>query len=327
MAKRDLTAALAAQFRAKGLKLVALVEIEFVSETMRMWSGYGTLSWNSQSWLGMGSMGSISSITESSDIAANGVTLSLSGIDAKLLDESLNEIRPNKRAKVWFGAMDTVGKVVVDPYLAFQGFCDVPTVQDEGETCTISLTCEPRWLDRRARIWRYTAQDQALLSPGDTGFRFLKDLDKQTYWGKATPMFTTGSSGGGCFAGAVPIFVPHGFHPIGELPRDREFTIVNHTGRHQARLIVHERWSGFVRSLGASVSDGYLVTVDHPMGVDGSVTADVKYSMCPRLWYSGPVFTLEVVTDRDEDRHFLIFNGDVAHNKIPIGDEGGHDTF
>lgn len=185
MSARGLTAALKTEFLKKKLAPIVLVEIQFVSGTERLWSGIGNLSWASQTWKGVGDLGGISSITESADVAANGLQLSLSGIPVELLDEALNEVRPGNRVKVWLGAINPSGQVIVDPYLSFHGYTDVPTVEDSGETCTISLACEPRWIDRRARVWRYTQEDQNILSPGDTGFRFLKDINKPLYWGKA----------------------------------------------------------------------------------------------------------------------------------------------
>jgi hypothetical protein len=182
---RNLTAALKAEFLKLRLSPVVFVEIEFLNSTARLWSGYGNLSWNGQTWLGMGTVGSVSSISESSDIAANGISLSLSGIPTDTLDDCLNEIRSNKRVKLWFGAVDANGGIIVDPYLSFQGFTDVPTIEEGADSCTITLTCEPRWIDRRARKWAFTQEDQNVLHPGDTGFRFLKDINKPLYWGKA----------------------------------------------------------------------------------------------------------------------------------------------
>lgn len=196
---RGLTAALKAEFLKNQLCPIALVEIGFASGTVRLWSGIGDLSWGGNTFNGAGTLGKISPISEAAEMQANGISLTLSGIPTNLLNYCLSEVRPSKKVRVWLGAMAPDNTVIVDPYLAFVGYTDVPTMEDNGESCSISISCEPRWIDRRSRVWRYTDQDQSILSPTDTGFRFTKDCSKPFYWGKATP----GQGGGGGYAGGT----------------------------------------------------------------------------------------------------------------------------
>jgi hypothetical protein len=319
---RGLTAGMLAALSQGIFRPVIFVEAEFVSGYLRLFSGLGTKSWNSQTWYGAGDLMVVSAISDTEELKATAMSIAVSGIPSANISRALDECRPNYPVRVWFGALDVDGSVIADPVQCFDGKMDVPTIDQGGDSCTISITVETELADlQRARVRRYTDEDQKSVYPGDRFCEFVTKIQDANFTWGGKPAGQIKGSGGGCFSAAVGIMVPGGMESIGWLPRDREFTIVNNTGKHQARLIVHECWSGWTRKLGPE----QFVTEDHPMGERGDVPAGEKYSMYPRLWYVGTVFTMEIVTAHDEDRHFLLFNGDVAHNKIPIGDEGGHD--
>lgn len=134
----------------------------------------------------------------------------------------------------------------------------------------------------------------------------------------ATPASGSGSGSGGggssgCFTGDVEIKTPGGFKPFASLPHDSPFEIVNETGTHRATLVVHDGYVGFMLPLGRDRRR--LVTPDHLMknGNDW-VSAEQKYSKGVRLLFKGTVYNLHVLSDDPDDHHYILFNGDVAHN-------------
>lgn len=183
---RDLTTALKNELTAPVLSPVIFYEGEFASGFVRLWSGYGDLLWNGQTWQGVGHLAGISPIQEDGQISAKGITVSLSGIPQSLIAVALSEARQGKPGKIWLGAMDSAGAVVVDPYLSFSGRLDVPEIDEGADTATITITYESRLIDlERPRERRYTANDQALDYPGDKGFDYIPSLqDKQIVWGR-----------------------------------------------------------------------------------------------------------------------------------------------
>jgi hypothetical protein len=42
--------------------------------------------------------------------------------------------------------------------------------------------------------------------------------------------------------------------------------------------------------------------------------ADEKYADLPHVWFEGTVYNLHVLSDDPADKHYILFNGDVAHN-------------
>lgn len=127
-----------------------------------------------------------------------------------------------------------------------------------------------------------------------------------------------GPNGGfSCFSGNVTVKTVNGWEAFSDLPPVVE--IVNETGTHTADLIVHEGYEGWCVSLPGD----WKVTTDHPMkSGDKFVDAYIKYSDREIVKYSGTVYNLHVRTENEADRHYILGNGDVAHNKAKIGSQG-----
>lgn len=183
---RDLTAATATEFSASFFRPAVFFEGEYDGGFIRVWSGIGTMTWDSKSWTGVGYFLGVSPITETGDVQANGISVSLSGIPTALLSANLSSARQGLPGKVWIGALDANGAVIADPFLAFHGRLDVPEIDEQGETTTITVTYESRLIDlERARERRLTHEDQKLDYPDDMGFEFVNALqDKQISWGR-----------------------------------------------------------------------------------------------------------------------------------------------
>jgi Putative phage tail protein/Hint domain len=120
-----------------------------------------------------------------------------------------------------------------------------------------------------------------------------------------------GGGGGGCFTGAVEVRSPDGLIRFDKLPP--RSLILNETGTHEARLLIHEGYRGWMIEL----APDKCVTLDHVMKAGGNwVAAEKKYPHVKRIWFEGTIFTLHVASMDVRDSHFILWNGDVAHNKI-----------
>lgn len=161
-----------------------LVMLTFKSQTTYAWTGTGTLTWNGNSYLGVGSLGKVGTISEGSDVKADGTTLELSGIDKTLLSECLTDIKIGAPAKVWFGNMLN-GILIGQPYLVFSGCMDKVTFTIAVDTVNIKLALETRLIDfGRATQSKYTSADQRIKYPDDTGFAHVEQLSDQALrWG------------------------------------------------------------------------------------------------------------------------------------------------
>ena len=145
----------------------------------------------------------------------------------------------------------------------------------------------------------------------------LQDVAKgpyRFYVGQITTASGSGSGGGGglppCFSGDTRIRTSEGLQRFDELPE--YFDIVNRTGKHAARLLVHRDSLTPMRQMGK-----HLVTEDHLIGVaDGWVKAKLLFAeratVKPRT-----VYNVHVFSEREADHHYILESGLAAHNAKP----------
>ena len=184
------------------------VELNFSSETIRMWTGQGTLVLaDGTEWFGLGQLLNISSIEETSEMAVKGATVSLSGIPSNLLSLALSEPYQGRVCKIYFGTLSTDGAILQEnsSYILlqdgskilvetgergfnelFSGYMDQMNIEEGSDTSTIEMAVENKLIDlERSRVARYTSGYQKSLYPNDLGLDFIEDLqDKKIPWGR-----------------------------------------------------------------------------------------------------------------------------------------------
>ena len=182
---RGITTALNTEFTANEVEPFFAVDLDFDGGNVRIWTGYGNITIDSQTFVGSGDILHISGVEETADVQANGVTVTLSGLNSSLVSSALTETYQGRTCKIYFGALSS-GAVVADPYVLFSGRMDTMTIDDSGTAADITVTAESRLIDLdRARNRRYTTEDQKIDYPDDKGLEFIADLqDKQILWGR-----------------------------------------------------------------------------------------------------------------------------------------------
>jgi hypothetical protein len=189
MSTRVITTATKAAAIASETCPVLLCELEFPTAPVRVWSGYGTLTWSGRNFAGVATLGKVSDIEESSDVSAKGLTLSLVGIPSEILALALSENYQQRPGRLWIGFMNASAQLIADPIQIFAGRMDVMSTDDGGSTGTLKLTLENNLIDfARPRERRYTDIDQQMDYPGDLGLEYVAGLqDKAIYWGRPLP--------------------------------------------------------------------------------------------------------------------------------------------
>jgi hypothetical protein len=112
----------------------------------------------------------------------------------------------------------------------------------------------------------------------------------------------------GCFSGNTKILTDRGYIRLDELPS--VFTVINHTGKHQARVIIHQNNAEILYRMG----DGFS-TASQPFKIGNRwvPASDVLHEiifMNPRT-----VYDVEVASKNPDDHHYLLDNGLTAHTK------------
>src|ERR1041384_6659198 len=104
---RSMSPEVLAAITSQMMRPALFVEANFTSGPAYLWSGVGTISWHGHDWLGVGPLGSISTVEEGSNVQARGIGLSLSGIDVNLLTGILSEFEVGLPVLVYLGVFES----------------------------------------------------------------------------------------------------------------------------------------------------------------------------------------------------------------------------
>jgi hypothetical protein len=193
-----MTPAVATALCAPYVRIALLASMQFASSTEYVWTGIGPFAWNGMTFQGVGDMGSVSTISEDSNVEAKGITIELNGISPNNLTNVLSETRILGLVQIWLAVFDPVtGVLISDPVMIYQGKMDEPATNDGAETCICDINVENALVDlNRPCYRRYTNDDQQLdlaatltrlglpATTLDTGMRFVPGLQERvTFWG------------------------------------------------------------------------------------------------------------------------------------------------
>lgn len=184
---RTVPAALLTALDSDEIEVFYAVDLAFDSGNVRLWTGYGDKTINSNTYSGTGDLLTIDGLEEVSDLSSRGTTLTLNGLDTTIVTYALTEDYQGRLVTIYWG----VGSNTVE---VFSGYMDKMTIQDAGDSATISLTVESRLIVlERPNVRRYTRESHAGvrtakgLSGSDTFFDWVTNLqDKQVVWGRST---------------------------------------------------------------------------------------------------------------------------------------------
>ena len=154
-----------------------------------------------QEYIGTGHLSSMSVLTESNDLSAETVQLTLSGIPNASITDAYSTEYINQPLYVWYGILNKDTYAVEGgqngPVLIFAGRMDFATIEF-GNTASITVNATSRLADWEIpRGGRYTeSYQQTYIDPTDLGFNYVQALqNKPISWG-AVSLTDPGNSGG-----------------------------------------------------------------------------------------------------------------------------------
>ena len=206
---RTLTSGMTAVTTADVVRPVYFVRMVFDSgespSALNLWNGTGDLTYGSNTYIGTGDLLSISQITETSDISATGITVSLTGVKTSLIAIAKDHEYQGRPLSVSLGAFDASGDLIADPVIVFSGFMDTMTISENGAYSTIAIAVENKLVAfERTKVRRYTAEDQKIDHPTDKGFEYVTAIvQKEIIWGRPTGSSQGGGGGGGGHGGGA----------------------------------------------------------------------------------------------------------------------------
>lgn len=159
------------------------VALDFPSGVVRLNGSTVDVVISGNTFLGIGSLGAIGVIEEGAEARAYGLTVSLSGVPRDSVALALTQEYQGRPATVWELQLDANGLPIGTPPVVFRGRMDQMSVT-LGEMAAVAIRLENRLADwERARVRRYTDEDQKRFFSTDKGFEFVTaTVDKSIVW-------------------------------------------------------------------------------------------------------------------------------------------------
>jgi len=175
---------------------VVLVKMHF-DPIVRVCSSYQTIYWDEAGggeleYTGLGNLASISVLTESGELGAQTIQLTLSGVPADTVTDIFSDEYINQPVYIWYGTLDPDTYAVEGgqngPVLIFAGRMDFGSVEF-GKAATITVNATSRLADwDRPRGGRFNhAYQTRHVDSNDFAFRYVQKLqNKPISWGGVT---------------------------------------------------------------------------------------------------------------------------------------------
>lgn len=197
---RNLTAAAQAQATAQHYTMLVMVKFEFggsPSTSVFVHSGVGTVTYNGDNYIGVGSFGAISEVRESQRTKPGAIELQLDALNTVYLAEALNAGAYGDPVTIYAGYRASDGSLVADPWTLWTGWFEFASIS-AGTDNMISVTAQHDLsvLDERDNS-RFTDEDQQRKYSGDLGFQYVHEAaTAKIVWGGGNPFLRGGSTGG-----------------------------------------------------------------------------------------------------------------------------------
>lgn len=182
---RDLDDIAEAESRKERLRPFSAVELDYPDGIVRLSFLPFDIIIDGHRFTGAGDLGAISMVTEGAEQKSYGVTITLSGIPSVRTDYLLKQDIQGRLAKIWMGFLDENHQLIGKPIIIFVGRMDTQMLK-VGKTTDIEVTVESLFIDwQRAKVRRFTNEDQTAIYPDDKGFEFVSAVaDMEIIWGR-----------------------------------------------------------------------------------------------------------------------------------------------
>lgn len=183
---RDLPSGFEAAITGQSVRVAFLFNLLFGESPVRLWTGRGDITYNSNIYFGNGWIQEWSGIQESKELSANNFNITISSITETALSLMLNSTRQNSIGEVYLAIMnESFSALETDPYMLFSGKFDYAEIRENPNNSVAILYYESELIElEKAREWKYTDMQQKAFYPGDRGLEFVDSVAEWSgFWG------------------------------------------------------------------------------------------------------------------------------------------------
>jgi hypothetical protein len=155
------------------------VEMVFDSGTVRLWDGLGDKTFDGNTYVGSGRLGTVEPIPEESDVVASGVRLKLIVIPTTEFPNAVDDFITiaygeefqGRACTVWRVELDDAGAIIPDGIVRFRGRMDMMHDTEIPGALVVTVTAENRLIDLEYVSRKtYTPEDWKRVNPNNTFF-------------------------------------------------------------------------------------------------------------------------------------------------------------
>ena len=155
------------------LSVAQLVYMGFPGFPIALSSSIMDIDFAGVTYRGAAGLGTISSIDDSPG-EVKGLQFTMSGVPTEYLGLALADSAIVQGAPVTIRLAVLAGAVLFDAPIDWEGRLDTMSIEENGDTCTISVTAESNEVDfLRGSPLTYSHVDQQALFPGDMAFEYV----------------------------------------------------------------------------------------------------------------------------------------------------------
>lgn len=175
---RGLSTTNEAQVDAQHLHEVALVQFGF-DTPVYVHSGIGSITYDSNTYLGMGDLGTISAPRESEALGPAPITLGLEGVTSDYIGEALDSGNLYDEVTIYVGYRQDDGTLVADPWILWKGWYEYGSIE-LGDESEVQITCQHDLSQISEKKGdRYSDEDAQSKNAGDVAFEFTASTKNQ----------------------------------------------------------------------------------------------------------------------------------------------------
>ncbi|MEE4292303.1 MAG: hypothetical protein V2J13_11210 [Cycloclasticus sp.] len=183
---RDLTSPVEAAAAASKIATCHLLTVYLDGQTIYWCDYHRNVTFGAQEYSAAGQLLGFDGLEETSDIAVNAVTVTLSGIDTANISLILSNYYLDRRLTIHRAFFDEDDALIADPVMIFDGRMNRPQIEEDPENGTSNLSVEAgnQFADFERKPGRHTSSDeQRLHFPDDLGLEYATEIDKTLTWG------------------------------------------------------------------------------------------------------------------------------------------------
>lgn len=164
---RTLSAANTAQIDADHLHEVIMVKLEF-DTPVYVHSGIGTITYDGNSYTGIGQLGAIGAARESETLGPAPIQLMLTGLESSMITEALDSGNYKDPITIYVGYRTDGGTLVDDPWIVWKGYYEYASI-NQGSENTVAIVAQHD-------LMRLSEKDGSRFSDEDQTERYAADL-------------------------------------------------------------------------------------------------------------------------------------------------------